>query len=99
MNKKPTAVMRQCMEYMQSHGNEIFRHPGGFWAEPNWTRGEINFSTQTVYGLFYRLLIEFTEHRENRGGKFAIRARLISQPSPKSVSVKTNKDQKTAASD
>jgi hypothetical protein len=75
---KLSPTMRQCVAYIREHG-AIHRHQGGFWAKPDWVLHHgIYFDGSTMNALVTRKVVEYTEWRDGRGGKFPIKAALCS---------------------
>jgi hypothetical protein len=71
--------MRALVEYMKQHGNEIHRHPGGFWAHKGWsqwTTGGNWFGSSSVQALVTRKVAEYTEWQEGKR-RFPVAAKLV----------------------
>jgi len=72
-------TMRECADRIRSHcGRIIVRYPGGFWCVKN-SSGETvapTYGTTTVEALVKRGVLEYSEWKENRNGRFPIRARM-----------------------
>lgn len=70
-------TMQRLLDYMGKHGNEIHRHPGGFWAHKDWKphSGEW-FGTKSVQAVVNRGLAVYGEYHDGRGGRFPIAARI-----------------------
>lgn len=82
--KRPmTAVQAIAMGDILDCGGKIVRHQGGYWTAPgpvSWNGGRPEgwyLGTSTVDGLVRRGELEYTEHREGRGGRFPIAAQAV----------------------
>lgn len=74
-------TMRALVEFMKQHGNEIHRHPGGFWAQKGWSQWNTGgnwFGASSVQALVARGVAEYSEYQQGRSAvRFPIAARLI----------------------
>jgi len=68
--------MQQTIAYIQANGNEIYRHPGGFWAKKNWNLPEKYYGTMTIQSLVSRGILKYTEWKENKRGQFPVKAEM-----------------------
>lgn len=70
----------RAIAFAKQHENKITRHPGGFWAGPEFRRqaGKEWFGTSTVQALVNRGLMEYSEWRGYKGrpGQYPIEATL-----------------------
>jgi len=77
---KLSSTMQAVVEYMRKHGNEIHRHPGGFWAHKEWNQYSSggSFGTSSVHALVTRKVAEYCDWQQHRrgDGRFPICARL-----------------------
>lgn len=71
-------TMRQLVGFALSHGGEIVRFPGGFWIAGPPGDGR-KWGASTIEALVQRGCVEYSEWREGRGGRFPVKARVISE--------------------
>lgn len=74
--------MMRCLDFMKSSGGKIHRHAGGYWTCGNLISFENSFGSTTVQALVDRSLVQFTEHRDGRYGRFPITAELMLGATP-----------------
>jgi hypothetical protein len=79
--------MTALLAWIRERGGEIVRFPGGFWTVEPW--GQKTWGTSSVEALVKRGVLEYSEWKENRNGRFPIRARIIQ---PNSVIDMTSPD-------
>jgi hypothetical protein len=73
---KLSTTMQQCVDYIRANG-AIHRHQGGFWANAGWIlHAGPYFDTSTLNALVMRGVIEYSEWRDGRSGRFPIKAVL-----------------------
>ncbi len=78
-----TPTMQKAVEFIRQHGS-IVRYQGGYWNRPGcanyfeYSAG--SFGTATVDGLAIRGVIEYTEWKDGRNGRFPIAAKLKEVP-------------------
>ena len=69
------------MDKAAEHGGKLERMPGGFWiyrgAKLNGGVPEWYVGTSTVQALVKRGAMEYSEHKESRGGRFPIAAQIV----------------------
>lgn len=78
-----TMPMQRALQFMRTHGGQLQRFPGGFWATgEGWrSRGEPDFPTVTVGALVVRGLAQYTEWKPGRRvPRFPIAVALIEPP-------------------
>lgn len=81
---KLSTTMQQCVDYIRTHG-AIHRHQGGFWANAGWIlHSGPYFDAGTLNALVKRGVIEYSEWRGGRSGRFPIKAVLLA-PAPESA--------------
>jgi hypothetical protein len=66
--------MSALCEWIKERGGIITRFPGGFWTVEPW--GQKTWGTSSVEALVKRGVLEYCEWKENRNGRFPIRARM-----------------------
>lgn len=67
--------MIACVEFIRKYG-AIERIPGGFWVQPGTSATYPSFGTTTVEALVKRGAAKYTDWKENRNGRFPIKAEL-----------------------
>lgn len=84
MNDLLTPTMEKALNLAKAHGGKLYRHPGGFWAGPEFQsyQGGMGssecYGTPTVNGLVVRGAAEYSDYKEGRGGDFPVEITLIS---------------------
>jgi len=72
--------MQRCLEFVRRHGDQISRHPGGFWSTQDFTAYQggggsaRSFGTSTVEALVRRHYLAYDRWQDGRHSKFPIRA-------------------------
>ena len=70
----PSPTMKALRDWIQERGGSITRFPGGFWTVEPW--GQKTWGTSSVEALVRRGALEYCDWKENRNGRFPIRARM-----------------------
>ena len=83
MNTALSPEMQRCLDFVRRHGDQIYRHPGAFWAQKEWQpyTGE-HFGTPTVEALVKRQYLAYDLWQAGRYGKFPIKATLTEKGYP-----------------
>lgn len=77
MAKKLSPTMLACIEFAKTKNNKLQKHPGGYWAGPEWkSPTEYYFSTNTVHALVIRELAVYTRKINGRNGTFLVEITL-----------------------
>lgn len=77
VNMELTTTMKMAAEYARQHGGKLHRHPGGFWAGPEYkSHYATSFGTSTVDGMVKRGAAEYTAWKEGRNGRFPVEVTL-----------------------
>lgn len=72
MTVKLSAPMMTTLEWIRAHGGFIHRFPGGFWGDEKYKYHK----TVVVEALVRRGLLEYTEYKDGRNGRFPVEAKL-----------------------
>ena len=67
-----TPTMDKAAELAKQHGGKLHRHPGGFWAGPEYKQHGASFGTSTIDGAVKRGAAEYTDWKEGRNGRFPV---------------------------
>lgn len=76
MNAVLSPEMQQAVRFANAHGNKLVRHPGGFWAGPQFVGVRPWFGTTTIEALVRRGIASYTGWKETHGRKFPIEVTL-----------------------
>lgn len=71
-----TPTMEKAAAFAKQHGGKLRRHPGGFWAGPEYQQWGTSFGTSTVDGMVKRGAAEYTDWKEGRNGRFPVEVSL-----------------------
>lgn len=69
---KLTKNMHEAVDFARQHGGKLYRHPGGFWAGPDYQQWGKSFGTSTVEGMVKRGAAEYTVWKDGRNGRFPV---------------------------
>ena len=73
-DKGLSTTMKQAIEYIKKHDNNITRYAGGYWAAVNWKHPEQSFGTKFT-GVTGKYFAErMREKRRDLGDDAAVRA-------------------------
>jgi hypothetical protein len=68
--------MQEAVNYVEAHGGELVRLPGGFWVRNGAALSDCHYGTPTVQALVSRGVATYSEWQEGRYGRFPIRMTL-----------------------
>ena len=78
IRKQLTPTMQAAVDMAREHGGALHRHPGGFWAGPEWKlHGAPYVGTPTVEALVRRGVARHSEWKDGRMGRFPVKMELI----------------------
>ena len=70
-------TMRRAIGMAAMNGNKLYRHPGGFWAGPDWKHQlEPSFGTKTMSALVRRELASYSKTIKGKHGDFPVEIEL-----------------------
>lgn len=73
-------TMRALLDCIAEHGGEIERFPGGYWTVAKTVAqfgAQRTWGTTSIEALVSRGMLEYTEWKENRAGRFPVAARIV----------------------
>ena len=77
MPKKLSPTMLACIAFAKTKNDKLERHPGGFWAGPEWkSPTEYYFSTNTINAIVDRNFATYSRNINGRNGTFPVQITL-----------------------